>query len=807
MSTSNSIQLPPSPSELLGWETKVSDLQSRLSAALRSAGTWKSRCNGHERGREEVKAAMERLRKRQVDLEKELAVSEDKYERLLRLAVEAGLEIPGFELNVDTVGDLEEPVSPPVSPPSDFQFYSRSSSNRKERYSFDAISPSNAESDGRVVSPAVTDERSDFGEDDTVDAEESKGESDDADRSISASLESDSAPVSSPSQSSLPTTFDHFLVVGADLETSDKKTAVSPLLDALTNPKKQNGLQNLFNFKSKASAVPVQPSVLMHFASSGKDSPLPTSADSIAKFCFPRGVTVKAVSLHSSMSDVNSILYGPYCQRGDGSFIFTFNDDTGVADGGTNSSTIYGVCVTQPRLVGAAEVPRVYCILTRIPHFDLHFRVLWDVLAAQRIGRIPVDGNPGHDQHGYDTLDFIRETFVRYSTVNINNEVGTFVSFQVCNHLPPIIFRPVPTISRLLTSAKADHLLKSIQGPDSDASKSKTWIKLRRESVSATSEWSLTPLFSVVPKEVLCDVLAALMQETQLVVLSERLGMLSSTVLGLAYLLKPLLWVGPLVPLLPETMVGILDAPVPFIAGYPSRSVPPTSCLQPGAGILRLDDPAGVSFSVVPAPEGGDDEPRHPEPMPGATLLLTALESEYAKLNNSTRRVVTKGPNGSPVVNALPIYNASAEQLDASKRIAEVIRGHVIRIVGESGRGESAEEVAGRLGMMEIKRREVGRPGAKGVRGEEKKSSSSTTGPADGDENQVSDDPPDPRASVARFVSNHRLTQMSSIFASESTPGETTGGHLRDAAKYSSPVKIILRVDRSGEEGRKLDLS
>ena len=64
-------------------------------------------------------------------------------------------------------------------------------------------------------------------------------------------------------------------------------------------------------------------------------------------------------------------------------------------------------------------------------YFRRHFRVLFDVLAAGRIGRIPVDGCPGPDKHGYDTLDFIGQTFSRYAKLSLDNEIGTFVSFQV----------------------------------------------------------------------------------------------------------------------------------------------------------------------------------------------------------------------------------------------------------------------------------------------------------------------------------------------------------------------------------------
>jgi len=209
---------------------------------------------------------------------------------------------------------------------------------------------------------------------------------------------------------------------------SEKPHVYNNIIDEITGNIKSKGI-GFFGLGGKKvikgdSRPMVKPTVLMHYAAKDGFKDLPSSSDSIASFCFPRGIKVKEVNLKESMSDVNAIFYGPHCHRGDGSFIFTFNDDTGLVDGQTNSSTLYGVCVTQPRLVGSLEVPRVYCILTRIPHFELHFRVLWDVIAAQRIGRLPMEGGVGADKHGYDTLDFIKQTFIRYSTVNIDGDIG-----------------------------------------------------------------------------------------------------------------------------------------------------------------------------------------------------------------------------------------------------------------------------------------------------------------------------------------------------------------------------------------------
>jgi len=145
-----------------------------------------------------------------------------------------------------------------------------------------------------------------------------------------------------------------------------------------------------------------------------------------------------------------------------------------------------------------------------------------------------------------------------------------FVSFQVCNHLPPITFRPVPTINKLLNdcsmSTRESIMCNSLFGSKMVQSVGNgggefrnPWNKLRRESISATKEWSLPPLFSVIPVDILCDVVGELLKETQLVVVSERLSMLSSAVLGLVYLLKPQLWVAPMIPLLPQNMEDFMQ--------------------------------------------------------------------------------------------------------------------------------------------------------------------------------------------------------------------------------------------------------
>ena len=53
----------------------------------------------------------------------------------------------------------------------------------------------------------------------------------------------------------------------------------------------------------------------------------------------------------------------------------------------------------------------------------------------------------------------------------------------------------------------------------------------------------------------------------KVIVVSENLGLLSSAVLALAALTRPLLWVHPLVPVMPMDMAEMLSAPVPYLIG------------------------------------------------------------------------------------------------------------------------------------------------------------------------------------------------------------------------------------------------
>ncbi|XP_071720630.1 uncharacterized protein [Rutidosis leptorrhynchoides] len=104
-----------------------------------------------------------------------------------------------------------------------------------------------------------------------------------------------------------------------------------------------------------------------------------------------------------SLSELNSLVYNQeHLSRDDLSFIFSLK----VAD----NATLYGVCLhTQefvhrpPGMLGAGSslprapgrgsrflitAPRCYCLLTRVPFFELHYDMLNSIVAQERLNRI-----------------------------------------------------------------------------------------------------------------------------------------------------------------------------------------------------------------------------------------------------------------------------------------------------------------------------------------------------------------------------------------------------------------------------------
>ncbi|PWA99821.1 DENN domain, uDENN domain protein [Artemisia annua] len=170
---------------------------------------------------------------------------------------------------------------------------------------------------------------------------------------------------------------------------------LGPVEDAFATRKKweakseKTDLMDLkvMQFRSPPSVM-MEPQILFKYP---PDKRLSMRLVDLASFCFPEGVKAHVMRRSPSLSELNQIVYGQeHLSRDDLSFIFSLK----VAD----NATLYGVCLhTQefvqrppgmlrdasslPRAPGGGSrflvtAPRCYCLLTRVPFFELHYQML-----------------------------------------------------------------------------------------------------------------------------------------------------------------------------------------------------------------------------------------------------------------------------------------------------------------------------------------------------------------------------------------------------------------------------------------------
>ncbi|XVE70701.1 hypothetical protein DITRI_Ditri10aG0091900 [Diplodiscus trichospermus] len=160
-------------------------------------------------------------------------------------------------------------------------------------------------------------------------------------------------------------------------------------------------LRNALSYQNNSRVEPnLEPQVLFVYP---PEKQLPLQHKDLLSFCFPGGVEVHAVERTPSMSELNEILLSQeHLKQSDLSFVFRLQ----VAD----NSTLYGCCVLVEEIVQKPSgllsllsdrqpaypslsryvmtTHRCYCILSRVPFFELHFGVLNSIFDEERLERL-----------------------------------------------------------------------------------------------------------------------------------------------------------------------------------------------------------------------------------------------------------------------------------------------------------------------------------------------------------------------------------------------------------------------------------
>ncbi|CAL0330285.1 unnamed protein product [Lupinus luteus] len=146
--------------------------------------------------------------------------------------------------------------------------------------------------------------------------------------------------------------------------------------------------------------INIEPQVLFVYP---PEKRLPLKYKDLLSFCFPGGLEVRAVERTPSLSELNEILFGQeQLKQRDLSFVFRLQ--------GADNSVLYGCCALVEELVHKPSgllslnsdkqpsysslrhqiftTQRCYCILSRLPFFELHFGVLNSIFTQERLERL-----------------------------------------------------------------------------------------------------------------------------------------------------------------------------------------------------------------------------------------------------------------------------------------------------------------------------------------------------------------------------------------------------------------------------------
>ncbi|KAE8703993.1 Detected protein of confused Function [Hibiscus syriacus] len=201
----------------------------------------------------------------------------------------------------------------------------------------------------------------------------------------------------------LPTSiFEHFIIAGihpdTDLGSVEETFVKRKKWEA---DMKRSGMIDLKMLQTHGPPVPIfEPQILFRYPPGKR---LAMRLKDLATFCFPAGVKARVLERTPSFSELNELLYGQvHLGRDDFAFIFSLK----VA----GNETVYGVCLHVSELVkrqpgnlggpsriseisGASRhflvsAPRCYCLLTRVPFFELHYEMLNSIIAQVRLNRL-----------------------------------------------------------------------------------------------------------------------------------------------------------------------------------------------------------------------------------------------------------------------------------------------------------------------------------------------------------------------------------------------------------------------------------
>lgn len=252
-------------------------------------------------------------------------------------------------------------------------------------------------------------------------------------------------------------------------------------------------------------------------------------AESLEHFCFPNGI-----------KSANAKVSGSAKLEKEDFFVFK------ITGGGLQGQSVqFAMCMKASIIVYSGsgdesylKLPICYCIIAQIPFIPFFRSILQELFEHLQNDLESSAGNFSASSIVTDKhAAFIDDTLQQLQLIYFP-EKGSIVSVDIF---------PSPTSVLTLSRTHNEN--------DQD------------EKVALLLQWALPSMLSCLSINRVLQILSLLLLETKLIVVSDDIPLLSSSTLGFASLLHPLVWAGPLISVLPPSMHEFMEAPVPFICG------------------------------------------------------------------------------------------------------------------------------------------------------------------------------------------------------------------------------------------------
>lgn len=273
----------------------------------------------------------------------------------------------------------------------------------------------------------------------------------------------------------------------------------------------------------------------------------------LPEFCFPSELKCRPLRESTSEEEMNNILFGQDQDvRNCNSYIFTLNSaktNEGLIEfvdlPNSDKKIIYCICIQFEDI--AIELQTNYewintkclCLISFIPCFELHFKFLRCLLQLKKLRRM-------------ETIAEFEN--IRASLRCVGEEIPPKWEEMLKKYFDYDDLQPCCKVSI------EDSLAPCIE------------YKFPEDLSMIDIPWVLHSIKSSIDGQDFLWLFAALLQERSIVFVSYNLDLLTTCVLAMQALLRPFKWPYFFMPLIPDNLRELLDAPVPILAGIPGSA-------------------------------------------------------------------------------------------------------------------------------------------------------------------------------------------------------------------------------------------